>query len=79
MDLPENTVAAFATLGGATVALVQNEPLTTDDGLPGDRAGFLWTCLGCGSGSHYNRQRGHTRDQANDHAAACRSTPLPTP
>lgn len=70
-DLPENTVAAFATLCGATVVM------TTE---PDAKEGYAshWTCLGCGDHSRTGGWDFKVIPQANHHAGLCRSVPLPT-
>jgi hypothetical protein len=68
--LPEGTIAVFATLCGATVALIE-----TPDA---DRARRgSWNCLGCGLDSIHTDVY-DARGKANQHAGTCRSKPLPT-
>lgn len=70
-DLPENTVALFATLCGAIVVMTKSpeaEPAFV----------FNWSCLGCGDGSRNGNWEWHTIPAANAHAGLCRSVPLPT-
>jgi hypothetical protein len=75
--LPEATVAAFGTLCGATVAMVEAGLLPGGHPTQPDQPAFTWKCLGCSDGNSYPRDRGYTRQQANDHAGSCRSQPLP--
>jgi hypothetical protein len=75
--LPEGTAAAFATLCGATVVMIDSGLLPKVGGSERDVPGFTWRCLGCGDGNPFPRDRSHVRQQANDHAFGCRSQPLP--
>lgn len=69
-QLPEGTIAVFATLCGATVALV------CDSGAEPGQA-HTWTCLGCRERTIFARHADPARTDANDHAGRCRSKPLP--
>lgn len=68
--LPENTVAAFATLCGATVVM------TEADNPAHPQLTRAWRCLGCGADDVPDTPE-RTRRAANDHAFGCRSIPLP--
>jgi hypothetical protein len=67
--LPKGTIAVFATLGGATVALIE-----TPD--PDRMRRGSWNCLGCGLDSIHTGIP-YARGKANEHAGTCRSKPLP--
>lgn len=69
--LPENTVAAFATLNGATVVITHVPDAQ-------DSWAFTWSCLGCDDGSGEGTYKAKARREANGHAGGCRSVPLPT-
>ncbi|WP_433465815.1 hypothetical protein [Spirillospora sp. CA-128828] len=72
MDTTKNTpVMRFLTLGGAHVA-VMNAPGATST------ATHTWQCLGCDQGNDYAQPRTHARQEANRHAAGCRSIPKTT-
>lgn len=68
--LPENTVAVFATLGGATVALIEKPH-------PDHHQRGSWDCLGCGLDNMARGSVAYAREKANEHAGRCRSKPLP--
>lgn len=72
LQLPVGTVAVFATLNGAVVALTKDAELfrTTT-------AAFAWQCLGCGDRIYSKRTEDYARNGANDHASKCRSLPMP--
>ncbi|RKT18153.1 hypothetical protein BX285_2570 [Streptomyces sp. 1114.5] len=70
-DLPAGTTALFLTLGSALVALYTAGPDSGD--------WCRWRCLGCGARSWHAEMRSMAREDANDHAATCRSIPWPRP
>lgn len=69
-NLPENTVAVFATLCGATVVMIRTPQA--------DERGCNWVCLGCGDHSRAGDWDFKVIPQANAHAGLCRSVILPT-
>jgi hypothetical protein len=66
-QLPANTVAVFATLCGATVAVTKEA---------GDSDFHAWVCLGC-TEYGFPRHKDYVIPDANTHAGTCRSMPLP--
>lgn len=77
-ELPEGTVAAFETLCGATVVIVEAGLLPKARPASPDRTGYTWQCLGCLTGTTSRHVQDEARDKANGHAGQCRSKPLPT-
>ena len=73
--LPVGTEAVFLTLGSALVALFKHAEAAA---VSGERLAFKWLCLGCRTGDGVGSIDRHTaRDEANKHAATCRSIPWP--
>jgi hypothetical protein len=88
---PEDVLARFVNVGGATVEL-HNQRFSTKTDSRGyyhpetsfEVGGFNWRCLGCavtGCGDPYEdrayRKLDEARDHANGHAAKCRAMPRP--
>lgn len=71
MDLPENTVRAFAGLCGATIVVMKAPDVQ-------DSWAFTWSCLGCGGDSGDGSYEAQVIREANRHAGLCRSVPLPS-
>jgi hypothetical protein len=64
------------------------KPYGLPDGATRECAGFRWTCLGCGGTDrrhdfydpgYLDTEHREARDDANDHAAACRAMPRDAP
>ena len=89
---PDNTIARFLTLGGATVRMYPTRFITRWAGgppfaaaKPYEISGFQWECDGCGAygreGETYQdrnyRRQAEARTEANEHANTCRAMPKP--
>lgn len=68
--LPANTSHQFATLCGATVAIITDPDVATI-------YRHRWTCLGCDAGPCTVDALQLVRTAANEHAGTCRALPKP--